>query len=189
MIENYGAIFEEKAVMPLKTYKALSAHVPKEKDKKEKGEELVIAKGDIVHVFYRFPSKLLVPHLLFFSFLIVLFYRDDKKIRAYGECNDKFGWFPHVIVKKRVGIKKRKGLDTETLPQVSFFFFSLFTLFFFSFPFCSKTEKTLQGFNPNKAELYLSDGEFMVKFGITKNEFLLLPQWKQEKLKDKAGFS
>jgi hypothetical protein len=48
---------------------------------------------------------------------LTFFNRDTKHSRAFAESNGRFGWFPHSIVKKG---KRRKGLDTETLPQVCY---------------------------------------------------------------------
>ena len=114
MIEHYEEIFSSN-VAPLKTYLVKSAHSPPEEEK----DGLHITENSIVHVFLRLDHRKKSFDILIFSFNFN-FNRDEKKIRAFGECNGKFGWFPHVLVKKqRIGIKKKKkGVDTETLPQV-----------------------------------------------------------------------
>ena len=105
------------------------------------------------------PGELSIPQ----NAVVHVFLRDEKKTKAYGEVDGNFGWFPHRIIKdKNKKRKKKNTLSTETLPQ---------------------------GFNPSRPELYLTEEEFRARVGVGKADFLKLPTWKQEQLKEKAGLT
>jgi len=44
-----------------------------------------------------------------------------------------------------------------------------------------------EGVDSTMRELYLGDGEFTTVMGISKNEFVKLPRWKQLNLKKSKG--
>jgi len=48
------------------------------------------------------------------------------------------------------------------------------------------TTPEFPSFDRKKAELYLSDGEFLQVLGIAKSDFYQQPKWKQDSMKSKS---